>query len=94
MHPAVRDNSQAGREREGSEAGQGRPVHERWWRGTDAEEKVRTSKGPAAEDRGCAWAGSRSVSLGQGRTGREAQERISVSERRFFHCKAGASTLG
>lgn len=31
MHPAVRGNSRAGREREGKEAGQGRDVHQRWW---------------------------------------------------------------
>lgn len=35
------------------------------------EEKVRTAKGPAAEDRGCAWAGSgRKVSVREGRAGR------------------------
>ena len=63
----------------------------RW---TDVEEKVRTAKRPATEDRGYAWARSRrKVSVGQGHIGRGV-ERKSLSDKRFFHCNPGACTVG
>lgn len=45
--------------------------------GRDVEKKVRTAKGPAAEDRGCAWAGSsRKVSVREGHAGRGLERKL------------------
>lgn len=63
-------------------------------KGTEVEEKVRTAKGPAAEDRGRGWAGSRKkVTVRQGHTGREVG-RKSLRDKRFFLCHPRARTVG